>query len=227
MLIFYQIVLKFASFCRFLNLYSFIKSMFRSVNWPGSADARSRCYGSGLRRGRIPAEPDSAAVLSGGDFEYIFRSFSGKVLPIRRSGKRTNGQKSFIFFRQNAWRVTENGVTCFEVPSGEQFPFTKKGKKIKNPLCNVSLFFPKRLRRPYRKDMIEREGEESVVCVLLRIRRSFARSRAFLSVFGRVHSTAWTLCPRLSPRGELSPAPCHYLYRAGPIGAPVVLASDG
>lgn len=50
-----------------------------------------------VRRWRIPAEPESAAMLSGGDFEYIFQSLSGKVSPFRRTGKRTNEQKSFIF----------------------------------------------------------------------------------------------------------------------------------
>lgn len=60
-----------------------------------------------VRRGRIPAELESAAVLSGGNFEYMFQSLPGKVSPNQRPGKRTNGQKRFIFSSKRLKRRRE------------------------------------------------------------------------------------------------------------------------
>ena len=116
------------------------------------------------------------------------------------------------------------GANLLWILSGEQFSLYEKGKKDKKPPLQRFVTFLKRSRPHIPKDM-RSAGAESVVCVLLRIP---SQLRTFTGFFIRFRSRSLNclnaLRPRLSPLGELSPAPCHYLYRAGPIGAPVVLA---
>ena len=107
------------------------------------------------------------------------------------------------------------GANLLWILSGEQFSLYEKGKKTKNPLCNVSPIFPKRSRPHIFRDM-RSAGGESVVCVLLRIP---SQLRTFTGFFIRFRPRPLN-CLNASPapfssrRAEPCPVPLFIPRRA-------------
>ena len=106
------------------------------------------------------------------------------------------------------------GVNLLWILSGEQFSLYEKGKKTKNPLCNVSPIFPKRSRPHIFRDMRSAGGKVSFAFCFV-----FLRLRTFTGFFIRFRPRPLN-CLNASPapfssrRAEPCPVPLFIPRRA-------------
>ena len=121
--------------------------------------------------------------------EWRRSSAAGKGTSRSEDPAKGRTKEKILFFSEKRLTPAPQGANLLWILSGEQFSLYEKGKKDKKPPLQRFANFSETLAPAYLRDMRSAGGKVSFAFCFVFL-RSFARSRAFLSVSGRVHSTA-------------------------------------
>ena len=156
---------------------------------------KSTIFASGYKK--MVKEKALVGHLDGRPCFRAARRGSGDVVRQRGKGagrsedpaKNGRTKEKILFFSEKRLTPAPQGANLLWILSGEQFSLYEKGKKDKKPPLQRFANFSETLAPAYLRDMRSAGGKVSFASCFVFL-RSFARSRAFLSVSGRVHSTA-------------------------------------